>query len=209
MHALTVAAIAVFIAVIETPIAMAIEEPRFKVLQQDDSFELRDYSSYVVAEIRVEAGFEDAGSAAFPKLFRYISGDNLARQKIAMTAPVTQARGEKISMTAPVSQVADGSAQVVAFTLPASYTLANAPQPLDPAIRIRLVPAQLVACWRYSGRWTAGNYREQEALLRERIKARGLVIRGDAVLARYNAPFTPWFMRRNEVWIPVSLPPQR
>jgi hypothetical protein len=209
VHALTAAAFAAVIAVIATPTAMAVEEPRFKVLEQDGSFELREYSPYVVAETRVEAGFEDAGNVAFQRLFRYISGSNVAQQKIAMTAPVTQSRGEKISMTAPVSQVADGNAYLVAFTLPSAYTLATAPQPRDPTVRIRAVPAQLIACWRYSGRWTASNYRDHEALLRKRIKARGLIARGEPVLARYNPPFTPWFMRRNEVLIPVAVQPQR
>jgi hypothetical protein len=186
---------------------MATEEPSFKLLEQDGSFELREYAPYVVAETRVEAAFEDAGSIAFQRLFRYISGNNEAQQKIAMTAPVTQSRGEKIAMTAPVSQVADGSAFLIAFTLPSTYTLATAPRPLDPTIQIREVPAQLIACWRYSGRWTASNYRDSEVLLRERIKARGLITRGDPVLARYNPPFTPWFMRRNEVLLPVARRP--
>ena len=205
MHALTAAAFAAIVTLLATPTAMAIEEPRFEVLEKDGGFELREYLPYVVAETRVDAGFEDAGSIAFQRLFRYISGNNIAQQKIAMTAPVTQSRGEKISMTAPVSQVADGNAYLVAFTLPSSYTLVTAPQPLDPTVRIRAVPAQLIACWRYSGRWTESNFRDHEVLLRERIKARGLIARGDPVLARYNPPFTPWFMRRNEVLIPVSL----
>ena len=208
MHALTAATFAA-IALLATPAAMAIEEPRFEVLEKDGGFELREYWPYVVAETRVEAGFEEAGSVAFQRLFRYISGNNIAQQKIAMTAPVTQSRGEKISMTAPVSQVADGNAYLVAFTLPSTYTLATAPQPLDATVRIREVPAQLVACWRYSGRWTASNYRDHEVLLRERIKARGLIAAGDPVLARYNAPFTPWFMRRNEVLIAVAPQPKR
>jgi hypothetical protein len=209
VHALSAAGFAVIVAVLTISTAMAIEEPRFKVLEKDGSFELREYSAYIVAETRVEAGFEDAGSIAFQRLFRYISGNNVAQQKIAMTAPVTQSRGEKISMTAPVSQVADGNAYLVAFTLPSTYTLATAPQPLDPTVQIRAVPAQLIACWRYSGRWTASNYHDHEVLLRERIKAGGLVTRGDAVLARYNPPFTPWFMRRNEVLIPVAGQPKR
>jgi len=209
VHALTAAAFAAIVALLATPTAMAIEEPRFNVLEKDGSFELREYSPYIVAETRVEAGFEDAGSVAFQRLFRYISGKNIAQQKIAMTAPVTQSRGEKISMTAPVSQVADGNAYLVAFTLPSNYTLATAPQPLDPTVQIRQVPAQLIACWRYSGRWTATNFRDHEVLLRERIKARGLIIGGDPVLARYNPPFTPWFMRRNEVLIPVAPQPKR
>jgi len=209
VHSVTATACVAIIVVLATSTAMAIEEPRFKVLEKDGSFELREYSPYIVAETRVEAGFEEAGNVAFQRLFRYISGNNVAQQKIAMTAPVTQARGEKISMTAPVSQVADGDAYVVAFTLPSNYTLATAPRPLDPTVQIRQVPEQLIACWRYSGRWTASNYREQELLLRERIKAGRLITRGDPVLARYNPPFTPWFMRRNEVLIPVAAQPKR
>ena len=209
MHALSAAGFAAIAAVLVTSTAMAIEEPRFNVLQKDGSFELREYPPYIVAETRVEAGFEDAGSLAFQRLFRYISGNNIAQQKIAMTAPVTQSRGEKISMTAPVSQVADGNAYLVAFTLPSTYTLATAPQPLDPTVQIRAVPAQLIACWRYSGRWTESNYRDHEVLLRERINSRELIARGNPVLARYNPPFTPWFMRRNEVLIPVARQPKR
>jgi len=209
MHALTAAAFAATVAVLATTTAMAIEEPRFEVLEKDGGFELREYLPFVVAETRVDAGFEDAGSIAFQRLFRYISGNNIAQQKIAMTAPVTQSRGEKISMTAPVSQVADGNAYLVAFTLPSTYTLATAPQPLDPTVQIRAVPAQLIACWRYSGRWTESNYRDHEVLLRERINSRELIARGNPVLARYNPPFTPWFMRRNEVLIPVARQPKR
>ena len=103
MHALTVAIVAVIVAGLASPAAMAIEEPRFKLLENEGSFELREYSSYVVAETRVEADFEDAGGIAFQRLFRYISGNNVAQREIAMTAPVTQSRGEKISMTSPVS----------------------------------------------------------------------------------------------------------
>ena len=213
MHAPTAVGFAAILAVFTSATAMATEEPGFKLLGKDGSFELRQYTAYVVAETRVEADFEEAGSVAFQRLFRYISGDNVAQQKIAMTAPVTQSagapRGEKIAMTAPVSQVADGRAYLVAFTLPSNYTLATAPKPRDPTVRIRDVPPQLIACWRYSGRWTVANYREGETLLREQIKTRGLAVRGDPVLARYNPPFTPWFLRRNEVLIPVAQPAKR
>jgi hypothetical protein len=183
---------------------MAIEEPRFELLTQDGAFELREYAAYLVAETRVEASFGDAGNVAFRRLFRYISGNNLSRQTISMTAPVTQSQGEKISMTAPVSQTAAGTGFLVAFTLPSKFTLETAPKPVDPTIEIRRVPARLMACWRYSGRWTESNYSDAERQLRDAIKARGLVPHGEAVLARYNPPFTPWFMRRNEVLIPVS-----
>jgi len=187
---------------------MAIEEPRFEVLEQDGAFELRDYAPYLVAETRVEADFESAGNLAFQPLFRYISGDNTAQQKIAMTAPVTQSRsdsrGEKIQMTAPVAQQADGTGYRVAFIVPAKYTVDTVPKPSDPTVQIRAVPARLVAVWRYSGRWTAANYQEHEAELRREIGARDLKVTGDPILARYNPPFMPSFLRRNEVLIPVE-----
>ena len=185
---------------------MAIEEPAFRTLEQEGSFELREYSPYVVAETRVTTDFDRAGNVAFKALFRYISGHNASQQDIAMTAPVTQSRGEKIAMTAPVSQQADGTAYRVGFTLPSTYTLATAPKPLDSAVKIRAVPARLVAVWRYSGRWTEKNYRDSERQLRDEIAKRGLIAQDEATLARYNPPFTPWFMRRNEILIPVQRP---
>jgi SOUL heme-binding protein/Protein of unknown function (DUF3365) len=178
-----------------SPESMAIEEPPYRVVERDGSYELRDYSAYLLAETRVEAPFLDAGNLAFNRLFRYISGNNAARQDIAMTAPVTQAPanrarggGEKIAMTAPVNQVADGEAFLVGFVVPAKYTRDTVPQPLDPAVKIREVPAQLTASWRYSGRWTETNFEAALAELRAVLKARGLVPAGDPVIARYNPP---------------------
>jgi hypothetical protein len=194
------------LALLASPIAMAIEEPRYQVIEQDGAFELRDYAAYLVAETRVEASFEDAGNEAFRRLFRYISGDNAAQQKIAMTAPVTQGKGEKIAMTAPVTQVADGDHYRVAFVVPSRYSASTVPKPLDPRIEIRTVPARRVAVWRYSGRWTQERYDQMERQLREAIVARGLSVNGPPVLARYDPPFMPWFMRRNEVLIPTAAP---
>ncbi len=200
--------LATLAALLASSTAMAIEEPSFRVLEQDRAFELREYAPHLLAETRVEADFERAGNVAFQRLFRYISGENTAQQKIAMTAPVTQTSaaksGEKIAMTAPVAQQADGAGYRVAFVVPAKYTLDTVPQPSDPTVQIRAVPAQLVAAWRYSGRWTESNYREHEAELRAAIARRGLKVTGEPILARYNPPFMPSFLRRNEVLIPVA-----
>lgn len=197
--------------------AMAIEEPSYRVIEQDGAFELREYAPYLVAETRVEADFESAGNVAFQRLFRYISGDNTARQKIAMTAPVTQSRdeargdvrGEKIAMTAPVEQQPAGSGYRVAFIVPAKYTLETAPQPSDPTIKIRAVPKRFVAVWRYSGRWTTANYQQHQAKLLAVMAGRNLTAIDEPILARYNPPFMPTFLRRNEVLIPVRPPGSR
>jgi hypothetical protein len=200
-RARALATLAIILASTDT---MAIEEPKYELIEQDGAFELRDYAPYLVAETRVDAGFEDAGNIAFQRLFRYISGSNTAEAKIAMTAPVTQSKGEKIAMTAPVTQVASGAGYAVAFVVPAKYTLESVPRPLDPAIRIREVPRQRVAAWRYSGRWTTASYRDNETKLRQALASRGLEAVGEPVLARYDPPFMPWFLRRNEVLIPVA-----
>ena len=198
-------------ALLASSTAMAIEEPSFRVLERDGAYELREYAPYLVAETRVKADFERAGNEAFRRLFRYISGDNTMRQDITMTAPVTQSRptGEKLAMTAPVTQMASEEGYLVAFVVPAKYTPDTVPQPNDPTVHIREIPAQRVAVWRYSGRWTTANYEQHEAALRRAMDARGLRATGEPILARYNSPFMPSFMRRNEVLIPVMRPTPR
>jgi hypothetical protein len=85
------------------------------------------------------------------------------------------------------------------------------PKPVDSRITIREVPARTVAVWRYSGRWTEENFREHERDLRALLVRKGLrATSGDsAIIARYDAPFMPWFMRRNEVLIPIEAAGQR
>lgn len=190
--------------------AMAIEVPEYRVLEQDGAFELRAYSSYLIAETEVEAGFMNAGNIAFGRLFRYISGANTAQTEIAMTAPVEQAsQGEKIAMTAPVEQAKGDGVYRVGFIVPRKYNRDTVPKPTDPRVIIREVQPRTVAVWRYSGRWTEENFREHEQALRRALQVRSLKpASGDsAIIARYDAPFIPWFMRRNEVLIPLEKNP--
>ena len=184
---------------------MAAEEAPYTVLKIDDIFELREYAPQVLAEIIVEGDLEDAGNKAFRPLFRYISGDNRSRGKIAMTAPVSQEqKGEKISMTAPVSQQRVQGKWAVSFMMPASYTLETLPTPDDPNIKLRQVPARRVAAVRYSGSWSEEKYLLNKEKLEAWIRENRFTVVGEPVWARYNPPFTLWFMRRNEILIPVA-----
>jgi hypothetical protein len=186
--------------------AVAIEEPEYEVLRSHGDFEVRRYEAMIIAETRVDSDFEDAGNEAFRRLFKYISGDNTAKAKISMTAPVVQEpSSEKIAMTAPVVQEADESGWRVAFVVPAEYSWETAPEPTDSRVSLRLVPERLVAAVRFSGTWGEARFTGHEDELRERLAKHGLRPVGEAVYARYNPPFTPWFMRRNEVMIPVAL----
>lgn len=185
--------------------ALATEEAPFTVVKSDDIFELREYAPQVLAEIIVDGDLEGAGSKAFRPLFRYISGDNKSRGKIAMTAPVSQEReGEKISMTAPVSQQSVQGKWAVSFMMPASFTMETLPIPDDPSIKLRQIPTRRVAAIRYSGFWSEEKYMLNKEKLEKWIKDNRFTVTGEPVWARYNAPFTPWFMRRNEILIPVT-----
>lgn len=183
---------------------MAIEEASHEVVKADGSIEIRDYDSYLLAETLVEGDFEDAGSIAFKRLFRYISGDNRAQSKIAMTAPVAQAPGEKIEMTAPVGQEKSGDQWLVSFMMPASYTMETIPVPDDSKVKLRQLPARRMVAVRYSGFWSEKNYKKNKLKLENWIQKEGLTVIGAPVWARYNAPFVPWFLRRNEILIPIA-----
>ena len=184
---------------------MAIEEASYNVVVKDEKFEVRDYSAHVLAETLVDGDLEKAGNKAFDRLFRYISGDNQSRNKVAMTAPVSQERApEKIKMTAPVSQQRVQEKWAVSFMMPAAYTLQTLPVPSNPAVTLRQVPARRMAAVRYSGFWSEARYLEHKLALESWMLSRGLTATGGPVWARYNPPFTPWFMRRNEILIPVQ-----
>ena len=185
--------------------AMAIEEAKYKVSIKENNFEIRDYAPQVIAETIVEGDFEEAGSIAFKRLFRYISGDNQSRLKISMTAPVSiETASEKIKMTVPVSQQLIQDNWSVSFMMPAKYTLETLPEPDDPEIKLRQISARRIAAVRYSGFWSEKNYQENKAKLESWIQKMGFIIAGNPIWARYNPPFTPWFLRRNEVLIPVE-----
>lgn len=184
----------------------ALESAKYKTLLAEGDFELRQYASQIRVETEVEGSFNRAGSQAFRNLFAYISGENQAQQEIAMTAPVSQDSSEKISMTTPVSQhISESGAWRVGFLVPAEYTLETVPVPINPAVKLRQVPAQDMVAVRYSGSWSEDNYEEQLQSLQAWMKQQGLAATGSPTWARYDPPFKPWFLRRNEILIPVEV----
>jgi hypothetical protein len=186
---------------------MANEEAKYTVIQRDGSFELRQYEAHLVAETLVEGDFDEAGNEGFRRLFKFISGENQKKQAISMTAPVSQdASSEKIAMTAPVNQERTGGQWRIAFLMPSEYTLETLPRPLDPEVLLKQVPARRMAAITYSGTWSKVRYEEKKALLEAFIQKQKLHPLGEPVFARYNSPFTLWFLRRNEVLIPVDGP---
>lgn len=124
-----------------------------------------------------------------------------------MTAPVAQeAEGEKIAMTSPVGQQQIDGAWAVSFMMPATLSLATLPAPKDPQVTLRQVPARQMAAVRYSGFWSERAYTRNKAELDAWISKNGWRVVGEPVWARYNPPFMPWFLRRNEVLVPIAMP---
>jgi effector-binding domain-containing protein len=197
---LLLAAVGVFIAILEGG-DVAYESPRYRVSERLGEVEIRDYEPYLVAEAEVDGPLEDAGNRGFRILAKYIFGDNRADTKVAMTAPVSQTKVEstKIAMTTPVTQERTGDRYTIQFMMPSKYTHDTLPVPNDERIRIRKVEGRRVAAIQYSGRWTKKNYAAHLDALVRTLKQNGLEPIGEPVWARYDPPFKPWFMRRNEI----------
>jgi hypothetical protein len=184
----------------------AIEEPTFEVLKRYPQFEIRKYQAYLVAEVIVPGPADKAGNIAFEYLGGYIFGKNKGSKKIEMTAPVSQTTVPiKIEMTAPVSQAAVDGGYLVQFAMPKAFTLATLPEPNNPKVKLREMPAQAYAVITYSGSWSQTLYEEKLALLKKLTSEEALKTDGEPIFSRYNAPFSLPFLRRNEIWIPIVM----
>jgi hypothetical protein len=180
---------AVLLAVL-APVGHALEEPAFELLEADGDFELRRYADYHIVSAPAGTAFEDTGDIAFRPLFRYISGANTGGNDIPMTAPVLQTRAEDDWR--------------LAFVVPAAVAAGTIPAPVAPGLQIETVTGGLYGVQRFSGGWGEERFMAQELALAETLKARGYAICGPTRYARYDPPFKPSFLRRNEILVPIA-----
>lgn len=183
--------------------AMAIDEPSYTVVRSAEVFEVRRYEPYLIAETIVSTTAGEAGNQGFRILAGYIFGGNKGARKIEMTAPVAQSP-VKIAMTAPVAQSASAGGYAIQFAMPREWTLQSLPEPNDARVMLREVPARTVAVIRYSGTSSQDLYDENLKKLKDALEQDGIKWRGEPMWARYNPPWTPWFLRRNEIWLEVD-----
>lgn len=192
---------------------MAYEEPEYRILDQREDYELRAYEPYLAAETTVEGSFGQSGNQAFRILAAYIFGKNRQSEKMAMTAPVTRQPADtdervksEASATIIAEQAAGAARYTYQFVMERKYTRDMLPDPDDSRVRIREIPARTLAARRYSGRWTEENFRKHAGALLDALRRDGIEAIGMPQSAAYNSPFTPPFLRRNEVLIEVERP---
>lgn len=183
------------------------EQPRYEVMDRVvPGVEVRRYGPRLAAETTVEAADAEAGrNAAFRLLAAYIFGENRAKGEIAMTAPVEVRSGsQKVAMTSPVevASAADGR-YTMRFFLPARLTLATAPEPTDPRVRLLEVPEQTLAVLRFSGSRGEERVNEEKRALLAALEHSAWEPTAEPISFFYDPPWTLPFLRRNEVAAPI------
>jgi len=161
------------------------ETPDYKVVSSEGGYEIRDYPSLTLVTVPMQKRGEDG---AFMKLFRFISGKNDRSEKIAMTTPVLMSGVESGTM---------------AFVLPKSVAGHGAPAPSNPDLSVVTKAPARYAVIRFSGSDSPARSLKEASKLEAWVAAKGLHPSGPPVFAYYNPPWTPGFMRRNEVLIPI------
>ena len=197
-------------------LVMAVEEPKYSVLEQSGEFELRYYAPLILAQVEVAGDLDSASSQGFRLIAAYIFGKNQVNDKISMTAPVTMESrndfaSQKIAMTAPVTIEANNPKDkgigndrwFISFVMTSEYTLSTLPKPLDSEVQIRELPAEKKAVITFSGFYNQDKILEKTKALEVWIKSRQMQAIGEPQFARYNPPWTLPFMRRNEIMIQV------
>ena len=185
----------------------ALEEPKYSVLKEYENFEIRNYDSYLVAEVDIEGSYNKTGNEAFRILAGYIFGDNQSSTKMNMTAPVESEAiqsSEKMNMTAPVFSNKNFNGYTYRFVMESKYTQETLPVPNNSKIRITEIKDRVMAVISFSGRWSQKNFEKHEQILVNDLKNEGIGVASEAIYARYNAPFTPWFLRRNEIMFEIE-----
>lgn len=177
--------------------AQNVETPSYRVLEQAGDVEVRAYPELVAAEVEREGARWDAVRRGFGPLAGYIFAKERGGEKIAMTAPVTQQR------TSTAAESESGPWRV-RFIMPSKYRIDDLPAPSQRDVRLVRVPTATVAAIRFSGVATDALIEAQQDELLAWLADHGWRTAGVPTYAYYNDPFTPGFLRRNEVLVEVS-----
>lgn len=175
-----------------------IETPSYTVETAYADYEIRHYEPMILATTTVDGDLDSATVAGFKRVAAYIFGDNSLQKNIAMTAPVT---------TEQAHAVRDGEtpSYSISFIMPSLYEMGDLPLPKDPQVRVVSLPARTIAVLTFSGIVHEEELHERMAAFAAELEEKGYTVSGELGLAQYNPPFTPWFLRKNEIWAEVLM----
>jgi len=183
---------------------MAIEQPKYKILKQDGDIQLREYNGYIVASVTTSAeNYARAGNQGFSPLANYIFGNNKVEQKMPMTAPVLTTKtsaSKKIPMTVPVlTQGMTTNKYQISFVMPANYKLQDLPTPNDSDVTLHEIKKHRAVAISFSGLTGNKKVADKINILKAWATENKINTIGEPILARYDAPWKPGFLRHNEV----------
>ena len=168
----------------------ATETPEYTVVRTDEKFELRDYPALTIATTAMSG---DGMNGGFGQLFRFITGTNERKEKIEMTSPVLiDTAGEKKTMS---------------FIMPKKAVEKGVPLPAADNVTLGKIEAARMAVLRFDGCRTPENEKAAVEKLKAWMVAQKLEGQGDHMFAYYDPPWTPVFLRRNEVMIRIKKTP--
>lgn len=173
--------------------------------------EIREVPSLLVASVTVPWDEVNSPNNAFRQLAWFIFWDNVSRDEIAMTAPVTAKKvennkqnNEKIAMTAPVTARSDGEMTEVSFVMPSKWTIDTLPVPNNKNITISESNPKKIAVWTFGGYATRTKIAKEKEQFVASLTENTISRSGEMTLAQYNDPWTPAWMRTNEWWVEVT-----
>jgi hypothetical protein len=162
------------------------ESAPYKTVRSSGKFEVRDYPALTVVETPMSSD-RSGSDSSFNHLFRFITGGNEAKQKIAMTTPVLMS--------------GSGTNATMAFVMPAKLKTAEVPKASDASVAVRELAAGRFAVLRYRGGRNAKKEAESLARLKTRMEAEQLSVLSPPVYGYFDPPWTPSLLRRNEVML--------
>lgn len=182
--------------------AYRVGEPQYSVIKADESIEVRQYPSIIVAQVTVRGDRYEAVNTGFRLLADYIFGNNSPKQKIAMTAPVIQL-GEMPAKT-PLTQQLNGDNWIIRFVMPAGQSVEMLPKPNNADVKLITMPKKEYVVIRFAGLNTDSNMQRHLEHLLAYVKENKLQTIGNPIMAYYNPPWILPFLRRNEIMLELK-----
>lgn len=183
-----------------------IEQPRYALVTRNGIYEIRDYDPLILATATISGTRDEATNEGFRIIADYIFGNNVVREPIAMTTPVTSKNSEPIAMTSPVTSKEEekNNLYTIAFVMPSKYTMETLPKPLNSAVKIEEMAKKTYAVLTFSGYVWDKKVESKKRELLTALEKDGVKTADSYILSQYNPPWTPWFMRRNEIWMELK-----